>query len=198
MAPRLILASRSPRREELLRQAGYRADAIEPADIDETPRARELPRALAERLARDKAAAVAARFPEDLVLAADTVVACGRRILEKPADEAEARRFLTLLSGRRHKVLGGIALAAPGGGLSVRVVETAVAFKRLEDSEIAFYLASGEWQGRAGGYAIQGLAGPFVRQINGSYTNVVGLAVYETAQLLKGHGLWPEAVETAG
>lgn len=191
MAPRLILASRSPRREELLRQAGYQPDAIEPADIDEAPRRGELPRDLAGRLARDKAAAVAARFPSDFVLGADTVVACGRRVLEKPADEAEARRFLALLSGRRHKVLGGIALAAPGGGIVVRVVETSVAFKRLEEREIAFYLASGEWHGKAGGYAVQGRAGQFVRQLNGSYSNVVGLAMFETTQLLKGQGLWP-------
>lgn len=192
MASRLILASQSPRRAQLLRQAGYQPDVIDPADIDETPHRGEVPRVLAERLARDKAAAVAVRCPDDFVLAADTVVACGRRILEKPADETEARRFLRMLSGRRHRVLGGIALAAPDGSLTVRVVETAVAFKRLERQEIEFYLASGEWRGKAGGYAIQGRAGQFVRMLNGSYSNVVGLAMFETAQLLKGHGLLPE------
>lgn len=192
MASRLILASRSPRRVQLLRDAGYHPDAIEPADVDETPRPRERPRDLAARLACAKAAAVAESFTNDFVLGADTVVACGRRVLEKPVDEAEAGRFLTLLSGRRHSVLGGIALAAPGGAITSRVVETSVAFKRLDAREIDFYLASGEWRGKAGGYAIQGRAGQFVRQLGGSYTNVVGLAVYETAQLLKGHGLWPD------
>jgi septum formation protein len=193
--PRLILASRSPRRAELLAQVGLVADAVIPADVDETPGPRELPRALAERLACAKAAAAAVRVPQGapaVILAADTVVACGRRIVPTPATEAEARAGLELLSGRRHRVFGGIAVRAPDGRVRARVVETAVAFKRLEEREIEIYLRSGEWQGRAGGYAIQGAAAAFVRWIRGSYSNVVGLPLFETVALLRAAGIAPE------
>ncbi len=171
-----------------MRQIGVVPDAIVPADVDETPRPRELPTDLARRLAAAKAAAVAAQHPEAFVLGADTVVACGRRVLAKAEDATEARRCLSLLSGRRHRVLGGIAVAAPDGRLVGRLVVTAVAFKRLEPAEIEAYLASGEWHGKAGGYAIQGRAAAFVRWLAGSYSNVVGLPLFETAALLKGLG----------
>ena len=184
---RLILASASPRRLALLRQIGVEPDAIEPADIDETPRPKELPRVLAARLAAEKAAAVAPRH-QGFVLAADTVVAVGRRVLPKAETEAEARRCLTLLSGRRHRVYGGVHLRRPDGKVAERVVETAVVFKRLEAHEIGAYLRSEEWRGKAGGYAVQGLAGMFVRALNGSYSNIVGLPLYETAQMLRGLG----------
>ena len=184
---RLILASASPRRLALLRQIGVEPDAIEAADIDETPRPKELPRALAARLAAEKAAAVAPRR-QGFVLAADTVVAVGRRVLPKAETEAEARRCLTLLSGRRHRVYGGVHLRRPDGKVAERVVETAVIFKRLEAHEIDAYLRSEEWRGKAGGYAVQGLAGMFVRALNGSYSNIVGLPLYETAQMLRGLG----------
>jgi septum formation protein len=185
---RLVLASASPRRQELLAQVGIAPDAVSPADIDETPARGELPAALARRLADAKAVVAAKRHPGDWILAADTVVAVGRRILGKPEDEAEARRFLRLLSGRRHKVVGGIAVVAPDGARRTRLVTTAVTFKRLEQGEIDRYLASGEWRGKAGGYAIQGRAGAFVRAIGGSYFNVVGLPLYETLALLRGSG----------
>ena len=148
----------------------------------------EFPAALARRLAAEKAAVAARRHPDDWILAADTVVAVGRRIIGKPEDEAEAARFLHLLSGRRHKVLGGVAVVSPGGAVRTRLVTTAVTFKRLEDGEIGGYIASGEWRGKAGGYAIQGRAGAFVRAIGGSYFNVVGLPLYETLSLLQGSG----------
>jgi septum formation protein len=184
----LILASASPRRLDLLAQIGIRPDAVDPADIDETVRPRELPGPHALRLAREKALAVAARHPDAFVLGADTVVACGRRVLPKAEDEATARRCLELLSGRRHRVYGGVALVAPNGRLTQRLVETVVAFKRLAPEEIAAYLASGEWRGKAGGYAIQGRAARFVRWLSGSYSNVVGLPLFETAALLEGSG----------
>ncbi len=185
---KLILASASPRRLELLRRVGLEPDAAVAADIDESPLDGETPRTLVLRLARAKAEAVAAGHKQAFVLAGDTVVACGRRILPKPADEAEARRCLELLSGRRHRVHGGIAVIAPGGKCTVRHVETSVSFKRLQADEIAGYLASEEWRGKAGGYAIQGHAGLFVRRINGSYDNVVGLPLFEAVQLLRGLG----------
>lgn len=184
----LILASASPRRLELLAQVGVVPDRVLPADVDETPRKAETPAVLAGRLARTKARAVADRHPDALILAADTVVAVGRRLLEKPADAAEAERFLRLLSGRNHRVFTGVA-AARGERLSVRVVETLVAFKPLGDAEIAAYLATGDWKGKAGGYAIQGPAGAFVRRIVGSHPAVMGLPLYETVQLLTGMGL---------
>ena len=184
----LVLASASPRRLELLRQIGIVPDRIDPAEIDETPRRGEAPAELALRLAIAKAQAVAPRHPGAFVLGADTVVACGRRVLPKTLDEAAARACLELLSGRRHRVHGGIALITPAGQLASRQAESRVAFKRLERGEIAAYLASGEWQGKAGGYAIQGRAAAFVRWISGSYSNVVGLPLFETAQLLAGRG----------
>ncbi len=184
---RLILASASPRRRDLLASVGVAPDEVRPADIDETPRKGELPRPYALRLAREKAAAVAE--PGALVLAADTVVSAGRRILGKPEDEAEAHAFLTLLSGRRHRVATGVALRLADREWT-RLVETQVKIKRLSDAEISAYLRSGEWRGKAGGYAIQGIAAGFVPSINGSYTNVVGLPLAETANLLAGAG-WP-------
>ena len=189
MTGRLILASASPRRLALLGQVGITPDQVVPADIDESALKGELPRQVAERLAAAKAEAVWERHPDAVVLAADTVVACGRRILDKPTDEREARRTLRHLSGRRHRVYGGLCVAAPGGLRRARVVVTQVQFKRLGDDEIATYLKSGEWQGKAGAYAIQGRAGAFVKKINGSYDNVVGLPLYETLALLNGLGL---------
>jgi septum formation protein len=186
--PPLILASASPRRLALLAQIGVAPSAVEPASLDERALPRELPRAHALRLALAKARAVAARHPGAIVLGADTVVACGRRILPKALDAATARRCLALLSGRRHRVIGGVALALPGGRVQSRLVTSVVAFKRLEESEIAAYLASGEWHDKAGGYAIQGRAAAFVRHLSGSYSNVVGLPLFETAALLAGAG----------
>ena len=188
-----MLASASPRRAALLAQIGLEVDAVVPAAVDETPRAGETPAMHALRLAEEKARVVAAREAGAFVLGADTVVACGRRILGKPATEDEARRCLTLLSGRRHRVHGGIAVATPSGKIVSRRVETAVLFKRLTEDEIADYLARGEWRDKAGGYAIQGLAARFVRGIVGSYSNVVGLPLYETVALLAGQGYTPAA-----
>ena len=184
----LVLASASPRRIDLLTQIALAPDAIDPAGIDETPLAGELPARHAMRLAEAKARAVAARHPGAFVLAADTVVACGRRILPKALDRETARQCLELLSGRRHRVQGGIALGLPDGRLVSRRVATAVIFKRLDRLEIDDYLASGEWHGKAGGYAIQGLAARFIRGVIGSYSNVVGLPLFETVGLLAGHG----------
>ena len=185
--PRLILASASPRRLDLLAQIGVVPDAVEAADIDETPVAGELPRQNAARLARAKAQAIADRNPGALVIGADTVVACGRRILPKAEDEKTALQCLELLSGRRHRVYGGVAVILPDGSLRSRLVETRVRFKRLTSQEMAAYLQSGEWRGKAGGYAIQGRAAVFVANINGSYSNIVGLPLYETAALLSGY-----------
>jgi septum formation protein len=190
-APLLVLASASPRRLELLRQVGLEPDCVDPADIDETPRAGELPAAHAMRLAVEKARAVSLRHLEAYVLAADTVVACGRRILPKPEDEATARSCLDLLSGRRHRVHSGIALVNPGGELVTRRVDSQVAFKRLSAAEIAAYLRTCEWRGKAGGYAIQGRAAALISWVSGSYTNVVGLPLFETVQLLAGRGYRP-------
>ncbi len=187
----LVLASASPRRCELLRQIDIEPAAIDPAGIDETPLKSELPRDYAERLARAKAEAVAARHAGAFILAADTVVALGRRILPKAEDEAIARRCLELLSGRRHRVLGGVVACAPDGRVARRLVTTVVKVKRLTGPEIEAYLASGEWHGKAGGYAIQGRAAAFISAINGSYSNVVGLPLAETAALLSGLGYQP-------
>ena len=189
--PSLVLASASPRRLELLRQVGLDPDNIDPADIDETPHPGELPRAHATRLAAEKARAVTLRHPGAYVLAADTVVACGRRILSKTEDEASARSCLERLSGRRHRVYGGIALASPDGQFVSRRVESQVAFKPLSEAEIAAYLRSGEWRSKAGGYAIQGRAAGLISWVCGSYTNVVGLPLFETVQLLAGRGYRP-------
>jgi len=190
-APLLVLASASPGRLDLLRQIGIEPDRIDPAEIDETPRAREEPAAHAMRLAEEKARAVMPRHPGAYILAADTVVACGRRILPKPADPTTARSCLELLSGRRHRVHGGVALADPDRRLTLRRVDSHVAFKRLSEAEIAAYLCSGEWRGKAGGYAIQGRAAALIRWVRGSYSNVVGLPLFETAQLLAGRGYRP-------
>ena len=184
----LVLASASPRRLDLLRQIAIEPDAVDPADLDETPLPRELPPAHVLRLACAKAEAVRPRHPGAFVLAADTAVACGRRILPKADDEATARRCLELLSGRRHRVYGGVALAGPDGALGLRRVVSHVTFKRLSAAEIDAYLACGEWRGKAGGYAIQGRAAALVVWLSGSYSNVVGLPLFETAQLLTGRG----------
>jgi septum formation protein len=190
-APLLVLASASPRRLDLLRQIGIEPDSVDPADIDEVPRLGELPPAHAMRLAEEKARAVMPRHPGAYILAADTVVACGRRILPKPFDLTTARSCLKLLSGRRHRVLSGIALVSPDERLTLRRVDSQVAFKRLSEAEIAAYLCSGEWRGKAGGYAIQGRAAALIRWMSGSYSNVVGLPLCETAQLLTGRGYRP-------
>jgi septum formation protein len=185
---RLVLASASPRRLALLAQIGITPDRVHPTEIDETPLPREPPRAHAERLARAKADAVDA--PGCFVLAADTVVAAGRRILPKAETEAQARACLTLLSGRRHRVMTAMVLRAPDGRHARRLVESVVGLARLTPGQLRAYLDSGEWQGKAGGYAIQGRAASFVRFLSGSYSNVVGLPLFETAQLLRGLG-WP-------
>lgn len=205
----LILASASPRRQALLAQIGVVPSSIQPADIDETPQRDELPRSYARRMAAEKCAAIAGEVgpasalagsddgqdgdapdacsSSPFILAADTVVSVGRRILGKPRDSAEAASFLMLLSGRRHRVTTAICLRQ-GARVSSRTVETRVKVKRLSDFEISAYLRSGEWQGKAGGYAIQGLFGAFIPEIHGSYTNVVGLPLVETAALLTGMG----------
>ncbi len=185
--PELVLASASPRRIELLALIGISPDRIDPADIDETPLRDETPSRLAVRLARTKAQAVAARAPHAVVLAADTVVAVGRRLLEKPADAAEAEKFLRLLSGRNHRVFTGVAVAT-GETVRHRVVDTRVAIKRLSDAEIADYVAGGDWKGKAGGYGIQGPAAAFVLRIIGSHPAVMGLPLPETVNLLAGAG----------
>ncbi len=184
----LILASASPRRLDLLRQIGIEPDACDPADLDESPLRDETPRRLAERLAVEKAKAVAARRADAFVLAADTVVAVGRRVLPKAETEAEARACLDLLSGRGHRVYTGVAVIAPGGAVASRLVETRLQMKRLSEPEIAAYLAGGEWRGKAGGYGVQGRAGGFVIELHGSYSAVVGLPLYETRGLLEGLG----------
>lgn len=185
---RLILASASPRRLALLAQIHVTPDAVIPADIDESPLKQELPRPHAGRLATEKAGAVFANHPDTFVLGADTVVARGRRILPKAEDAATARKCLSLLSGETHRVYGGVTITGPNGVSLHRVVMTSVAFKRLSKQETDRYIDSEEWRGKAGGYAIQGLAAAFVQRINGSYSNIVGLPLFETAQLLRGLG----------
>ena len=188
--PGLLLASESPRRKALLAQAGITPDAIRAAAIDETPLKGELPRLHALRLACEKVRTVAAKLSGApmLVLGADTAVACGRRILPKAEDAETVRACLTLLSGRRHQVITAVAVAAPGHEIRTRIVVTAVAFRRLSATEIETYVQSREGEGKAGGYAIQGRAEVFVRRINGSYSNVVGLPLAETVSLLRGCG----------
>jgi septum formation protein len=192
--PRLVLASASARRLELLQQIGVEPDAMLPADVDETPRKNELPRTLAQRLAIEKAQAARkiAAAREELegafVLAADTVVAVGRRILPKCELMEEAGDCLRLLSGRQHRVFTGLVVVTPRGAERKRIVETRVRFKRLSGAEIESYLSSGEWKGKAGGYAIQGLAGGFAVKLVGSYSSVVGLPLYEAQALLAGDG----------
>lgn len=187
--PPLILASASPRRQQLLARIGLAPDAIVPADIDETPHKAELPRVYAERMAAEKAAVVAAAHPESAVLSGDTVVAMGRRILPKAESEADARMCLALLSGRRHRVLSAVTLALPGGRALHRLSESIVTFKRLHSDEIDAYIAGGEWQGKAGGYAIQGSAEALIRTMSGSYSGIMGLPLYETRSLLITAGL---------
>ena len=184
----LIHASASPRRLDLLARIGVVPDEVLPADIDESVPKGELPRDHALRLASEKAEAVARQRPDALVLAADTVVAVGRRILPKVDDEATLRTCMRLLSGRRHTVLTGVALAAPGQPLRTRLVETMIAMKPLSSEEIDYYASHGEWRGKAGGYALQGYGEVYVRHIAGSYSNVVGLPLAETRNLLKAAG----------
>jgi septum formation protein len=183
LAP-LILASASPRRLALLAQIGVVPTRVAAADLDEAPLPGEVPRALAQRLARAKARAVAAGHPDARVLGADTVVGLGRRVLPKAETEGTARACLKLLSGRRHRVVTGVCLVLPGGTERLRLATSIVTFKRLTPAEIDAYVAGGEWHGKAGGYAIQGRAAAFVRFLSGSHSNVVGLPLYETAQLL--------------
>jgi septum formation protein len=187
--PPLVLASSSPRRLALLRQAGVEPDGVVAPDADETPHPRELPPALAQRLAAAKAEAVAASGA--YVLAADTVVACGRRVLPKASSRAEAAKCLDLLSGRRHRVHSGVCVLAPDGRRSLRLVTTQVRFKRLSEEERERYLDGGEWEGKAGGYAIQGAAAALIPAINGSYSNVVGLPLAEALAMLRGLGWRP-------
>jgi septum formation protein len=191
---KLVLASGSPRRLSLLNQGGVEPDSLEPAEIDETPERGELPRTLAVRLAREKALKVQERLSaqdevkDAYIIAADTIVAVGRRIMPKPELMEEAASCLRLLSGRTHRVYSGLCVITPRGAVKTRLVETRVRFKRLSDEDIESYLASGEWRNKAGGYAIQGLAGSFVVKIVGSYTNVVGLPLYESMAMLQGEG----------
>lgn len=191
---RLVLASASPRRLALLEQAGLKPDLLNPVDIDETPKKRETPRAYALRMAREKAKAardapLVRQLEGDVhILAADTVVALGRRILGKAESADEARAMLRLLSGRAHRVLTAVAVIAPTGALHTRLSISKVRFKRLSAQDLDTWLATDDWRGKAGAYAIQGLAGAFVRHLNGSYTGVVGLPLYETVHLLAGHG----------
>ncbi|MBV8839900.1 MAG: Maf-like protein [Alphaproteobacteria bacterium] len=192
--PKLVLASGSPRRLGLLNQAGIEPDSLKPTEVDEIPKRGELPRAVATRLARAKAdsALESVRLDEELrgayLVAADTVVAVGRRVLPKAETLDEAAQCLRLLSGRNHRVYTGVCLVTPKESFRQRLVETRVRFKRLTKEDLEAYLASGEWRGKAGGYAVQGLAGTFVVKIVGSYTNVVGLPLYETMSLLGGEG----------
>jgi septum formation protein len=192
--PKFVLASGSPRRVQLINQAGIEPDSLRPTDIDETPQRGELPRACANRLARAKAEAALAlvRIDDELkgayILSADTVVAVGRRILPKAELLDEAAQCLRLLSGRNHRVHTAICLVTPKEAFRQRLVETKVRFKRLSDEDIEAYLASGEWRGKAGGYAAQGIAGAFMVKIVGSYSNIVGLPLYETTTLLAGEG----------
>ncbi|OYW89109.1 MAG: septum formation protein Maf [Sphingobium sp. 32-64-5] len=186
--PTLVLASASPRRADLLARIGVSAAVIDPAHIDESPRKGELPRDYAQRMAREKAAPVVSRHPGALVLAGDTVVACGRRILPKAEDEATARRCLDLLSGRRHHVFSAVTLIDGDGVARHRLSDSIVTFKRLHPQEIDAYIASGEWHGKAGGYAIQGRAAGLIRALQGSHSGVVGLPLYETRALLMAAG----------
>ncbi len=188
MISRLVLGSASPRRLQLLAQVGVTPDRVDPADIDETARKDETPRLLVRRLAGEKAAAVAARHPDAFVLGADTIVAVGTRVLGKPEDETDARRMLRLLSGRNHKVLTGVAVIAPGGRSASRIVESRITFKRLTSDEIDSFIASSDWDDAAGGYKIHQRAGAFVTNLQGSFTGVVGLPLYETLALLTGLG----------
>ena len=189
MPPRLVLASESPRRRDLLAAIGLSPDLIAPADIDETPLKDELPRRLAARLSAAKADAVAAIHPDDYVLAADTVVSVGRRILPKATDADEVAQCLKLLSGRAHRVVTGVSVRGPGGRRGDRVVETRLKMRRLTEADIRAYADSGEGVGKAGGYGIQGRAGAFILSLSGSWPAVVGLPLHETAGLLRRWGI---------
>jgi len=187
-SPHLILASQSPRRLSLLAQIGITPDAVRPADINEDPIEGEVPRGHALRLAQEKAAKVAGDNPDKIILAADTVVGVGRRILPKAETQEEARYCLELMSGRGHRVFTGVAVIKADGDMISRVVETRLTMKRLSAVELQDYLKSGEWQGKAGGYGIQGRAEGFISKLIGSYSNVVGLPLFETRNLLQGAG----------
>jgi septum formation protein len=192
--PNLVLASGSPRRLNLINQVGITPDSLRPSDIDETPKRGELPRSLATRLAKEKATVALAAVQRDqeligaYILSADTVVAVGRRILPKAELLDDAHQCLRLLSGRNHHVYTGVCLVTPKGVFRQRLVETRVRLKRLSNDDIEAYLAAGEWQGKAGGYAVQGLASAFIVKISGSYSNIVGLPLYETVSMLAGEG----------
>jgi septum formation protein len=185
---KIILASSSPRRLELLAQIGLVPDEIIPADIDESILKAELPGKLALRLAQGKAAKIAATHKDAFIIAADSVVAVGRRILDKPRDENDARKALQLMSGRRHKVYGGICIVAPDGRQKTHLCETAVSFRRMSEKEINDYVAGGEWEGKAGSYAIQGMAAAYIKFVSGSYSNVIGLSLYDTMRMLNSLG----------
>lgn len=183
----LILASQSPRRRQLLEQISITPNQVIPADIDETPKTNELPRNHAQRLATEKAKKIAVSHPKTFILAADTVVACGRRILPKAENEQQARECIQLLSGRRHHVYGGICIITDQGKKITRLCDTTVKFKRLTKEETDIYIQSNDWKGKAGGYAIQGLAAAYISFLQGSYSNVVGLSLYDTMQILRGN-----------
>lgn len=187
-AKQLILASASPRRKDLLVEQGIAPDDIIPADIDETPLKGELPRPYVNRMAIEKARAIAEDHRDSYILAADTVVVMGRRILQKPIDSAEEYKFLTLMSGRRHTVMTGHCLITPEGKEISKVVETTVKYKNMSETEKQDYIASGEWKGKSGGYGISGKASHYISFISGSYTSVIGLSIYDTVQMLKGNG----------
>jgi len=189
ISPKLILASQSPRRLSLLAQIGITPDGVSPADINENPMEGELPRGHALRLAQEKAAKVAGDNPDNIILAADTVVGVGRRILPKAETLEQAKYCLELMSGRGHRVFTGVAVIKTDGDMLSRVVETRLTVKRLSKTELQSYLDSGEWEGKAGGYGIQGIAESYISKIIGSYSNVVGLPLFETRNLLQGAGL---------
>jgi septum formation protein len=188
---KLVLASASPRRVALLKQVGYVPDIVCPADIDETPLKNENPISHVKRLAFEKANVVNIKYPEDVILAGDTIVLVGRQILGKPVDAAEAEKFLKKLSGRRHRVISGICVLYKDKKV-LKVVTTILKFKRLSQEEINYMIASKEWEDKSGGYMIQGIAGGFIEWINGSVTNVIGLSLYETGNALRSFGLLPK------
>ncbi len=188
MKNRIILASASPRRVDLLAQIGIVPDQIIPADIDETPLKGEHPKNLAKRLAIQKAQKIYDANKDCFVLAADTTVACGSRLMDKPKDADDARRILNILSGRRHRVYGGICVISPSGKMISRLCETIVASRRLTKSDIEKYIESGDWEGKAGSYAIQGVASTFIKYIAGSYSNIIGLSLYDVSRMLESAG----------
>lgn len=192
--PKILLASASSRRLDLLRQINAVPDKVLPTDIDETPLPSEKPKDLVKRLSQQKAEAASNQNPDFFVLAADTVVACGQKILDKPENEEQAKKYLKKLSGRRHRVYGGITMITPEKRVFTRSCVTLVQFKPLSDGDIKTYIESGEWEGKAGGYAIQGLAGAFIKHLSGSYSNVVGLSLYDTMKILESSGLTLEAL----